>query len=76
MLLAIYLNFNPLLLDIISYKSTFKNFLRFYTRINKDFRFNINYIKDTIFFIYKESSLIALIYNISKYLNTDYFYLK
>jgi hypothetical protein len=62
-----HLDFNPLLLDIINYKSTFKNLLRFYIKINKDFRFNIDYVKDIIFFIYKESSFIALIYNIYGY---------
>ncbi|KAH8744414.1 hypothetical protein F5882DRAFT_313164, partial [Hyaloscypha sp. PMI_1271] len=66
-LLAIYPDFDLLSLDIVSYRSTLSNLLRFYRGLNKDFRFNVDLIRDTIFLIRKESSPIALISNIYGY---------
>jgi len=69
-LLAIHPDFNLLSLDIVSYRSTLSNLLRFYRGLDKDFRFNVDLVRDTIFLICKESLLIALLSDIRGYKHT------
>jgi len=66
-LLAMHPDFDPLLLDVVGCGSTLGNLLRFCAGIDKDFRFDIDRVRDTIFFIRKESSPTALIHNIRGY---------
>jgi hypothetical protein len=66
-LLTLHPDANLLSFDIVGYRSTLRNLLRFCAGIEKDFRFNINRVRDTIFFIRKERSPIALIPNIYGY---------
>ena len=60
-------DFDLLLLDVVGCGSTLGNLLRFCAGIDKDFRFDIARVGDTVFFIRKESSPTALIYNIRGY---------
>jgi hypothetical protein len=53
--------------DIVGCGSTLGNLLRFCERIDKDFRFDIDRVRDTVFFIRKESSPTALIPDICGY---------
>lgn len=60
-------DFDPLLLDVVGCGSTLGNLLRFCAGIDKDFRFDIDRVKDTVFFTRKESPPTALIHNIRGY---------
>ncbi|CZR69894.1 uncharacterized protein PAC_19794 [Phialocephala subalpina] len=53
--------------DIVGCGSTLGNLLRFCEGIDKDFRFDVDRVRDTVFFIRKESSPRALIPNICGY---------
>jgi hypothetical protein len=53
--------------DIVGCGSTLGNLFCFCERIDKDFRFDIDCVKNTVFFIRKKSSFTALIPDIYKY---------
>jgi hypothetical protein len=57
-------------LDIVGCGSTLGNLLRFCGGLDKDFRFNVDLVGDTVFLIRKESSPTALISNICGYGHT------
>jgi hypothetical protein len=63
-------DFDLLLFNTVNCENTFENLFRFCEEFDKDFRFNVDLIKDTVFFIRKESSLTALIFNICGYGHT------
>jgi hypothetical protein len=69
-LLAMQPEFDLSALDIVGCGSTLGNLLRFCAGIKKDFRFNIDLIGGTVFFIRKESSPTALISDICGYGHT------
>lgn len=66
-LLAMHSDFDLSALDIVGCGSTLGNLLRFCGRINRDFRFNVDLVGDTVFFIRKESSPTVLISDICGY---------
>jgi hypothetical protein len=57
-------------LNIVGCGSTLGNLLRFCGGLDKDFRFGVDLIRDTVFFIRKESSPTAMISNICGYGHT------
>jgi hypothetical protein len=65
-----HLDFDLSSLDIVGCGSTLSNLLRFCGGLDKDFRFNVDLVGDTIFLIRKESSLTALISDIRGYGHT------
>jgi len=69
-LLAMHPGFDLSSLDIFGCGSTLGNLLRFCGGLEKDFRFNIDLVGDTVFFIRKESSPAVLISNICGYGHT------
>ncbi|KAH6681546.1 hypothetical protein B0J14DRAFT_623450 [Halenospora varia] len=66
-LLAMHSDFDLSALDIVGCGSTLGNLLRFCGGINRDFRFNVDLVGDTVFFIRKESSPTVLISDICGY---------
>jgi hypothetical protein len=69
-LLTMHPDFNLLSLNIVSYRSILRNLFRFCKGLDKDFRFNVDFIKNIIFFIRKKSLLTVLISNICGYGHT------
>jgi len=69
-LLAMHPDFDLSSLNIVGCGSTLGNLLRFCGGLDKDFRFGVDLVGDTVFFIRKESSPTALISNICGYGHT------
>jgi hypothetical protein len=69
-LLAMHPDFNLLLLNIVNCENILRNLLHFCKRLDKDFRFDVDLIKNIVFFIRKKSSPTVLISNICGYGHT------